>query len=68
MQRTLEGFPEVTSIQFVPEQDLFIVDYRSADARAADFQRSVEGTVVAPTVREALGRMGEAPNSTDTAH
>lgn len=58
MKRTLEGFKEVTEVDFVPHRELFGVEYYADQARGSDFKEAVLAVVIAPGVRKMLGDIG----------
>ncbi|MCL5045333.1 MAG: hypothetical protein M1598_00715 [Actinobacteria bacterium] len=59
VKRALEGFPETKAVEFYTEREEFSVTYRSPRSLGEDYQRAVGSTVVAPAVRQALGKIGQ---------
>lgn len=46
-------------MEFTPGKDEFIIHYRADNPLTHEFISAVRKTVVAPTVREALGQVGD---------
>lgn len=58
MRRTLEGFAEVTEVDFIPHRELFGVEYQADGPKGQEFQEAVLSVIVAPGVRQKLGDIG----------
>lgn len=58
MRRALEGFEEVTEVDFIPHRELFGVEYYSDRPKGQEFKEAVLKVVVAPGVRKMLGEIG----------
>ncbi|MFZ5639323.1 MAG: hypothetical protein ACOY4Q_01345 [Bacillota bacterium] len=67
MKRALEGFNEVTEVDFVPHRELFGVEYLSDVPRGEEFKAAVQKVVIAPGVRKMLGEIGGRDNPEEPA-
>jgi hypothetical protein len=56
----LRSLPEVRSVTFDEDRDVFVVEYEADAPRAAQFERAILGTVVGRGVRRWLEGVGRA--------
>jgi len=59
VKKALAGLSGVEQVEFTPGKDEFTVYYRAVNPLTDEFVSAVLKTVVAPTVRGALGRVGD---------
>jgi hypothetical protein len=59
VKEALGGFPGVTKVEFIAVQDEFRINYQAEKPLTEEFKSIISQTVVAPTAREALGKVGK---------
>ncbi|WP_088553084.1 hypothetical protein [Calderihabitans maritimus] len=58
MRRALERFEEVNEVQFIPEREAFVVDYRADEPLTLQLKQVIEASVLVPGVRKELEKVG----------
>ena len=59
VKEALRGFPGVSKVEFIAVQDEFRIKYQAEKPLTEEFKTIISKTVVAPTVRETLGKVGK---------
>ncbi|GAW91566.1 hypothetical protein TherJR_2374 [Calderihabitans maritimus] len=54
----MERFEEVNEVQFIPEREAFVVDYRADEPLTLQLKQVIEASVLVPGVRKELEKVG----------